>query len=178
MFLQFRMNLAKNLKRVISNSIAWTCGYGFTWIIKWPLAQLLTGESSISEGLRKVNQRTANTESLGPLDILKQQVDMLFPSKLLMLLTILLLIGIICYALIKRRRQVKQVLHLILPILFIALYPYMWYMVALEHSEVHYWFTYRNQLVTVLALGLSVLLVYKKSKNQSIMQTKRTKGFR
>ena len=87
---------------------------------------------------------------------------MLLPSKVLMVFAIVLIVGIVCYALIKRQEQIKQALPLILPLLFIALYPYVWYMAALEHSEIHYWFTYRNQLVTVLALGLSVLLVYRK----------------
>lgn len=46
-----------------------------------------------------------------------------------------------------------------LAFLMVAALPYLWYAAAANHSWVHYWFTYRGQLVTVVALGFAALSV-------------------
>ena len=37
-------------------------------------------------------------------------------------------------------------------ILLLIGYPYIWYTVLAGHSQVHYWFTYRLQIIAVFSL--------------------------
>ena len=39
-----------------------------------------------------------------------------------------------------------------LPMLMVAAYPYLWYLVLANHSQIHFWYTYRAQLVTMFGL--------------------------
>jgi hypothetical protein len=34
--------------------------------------------------------------------------------------------------------------------LWVALYPYIWYSLLANHSQIHHWFTYRAQLVSLM----------------------------
>ena len=43
-----------------------------------------------------------------------------------------------------------------LPILLVAAYPYIWYLVMSNHSQIHYWYTYRAQLVTLFGVLLFI----------------------
>ena len=51
-----------------------------------------------------------------------------------------------------------------LPILFVAAYPYIWYLVMSNHSQIHYWFTYRAQLVALFG-GLVFLAAVLREKD-------------
>ena len=48
------------------------------------------------------------------------------------------------------------------PLLFISLYPFVWYAVIRNHSMVHYWMTHRNLAVTFFCLTCMVGLSLQK----------------
>ena len=52
------------------------------------------------------------------------------------------------------------------PMLIIAGYPYIWYMVLANHCQVHFWFTYRAQLVTLFGLLLFIVSILKRPSEQ------------
>lgn len=37
--------------------------------------------------------------------------------------------------------------------MFIACYPFFWYIVFRNHSYIHYWFTYREIGISIFAIG-------------------------
>ena len=170
MFLQGKVSLSKNLKLLVGCAILWGLGYGLAWAIKWPIAQIVTGEPAIADGLGEIlfqsgsrqNQVSNEASKLSRTNILAKQIQMMFPSKIFAVLAVVAIVFVVAYIAVRKRNQLKQAIPRVVPLLLLALLPYVWYIFALKHSNEHYWFTYRNQLVTVLALGLSVLLVLRR----------------
>lgn len=59
--------------------------------------------------------------------------------------------------LVRFRRQ-KVEWWLVGLLLLIAMAPYVWYTAVAQHSMQHYWFTYRNQMVTMVAVGCACVM--------------------
>ena len=74
------------------------------------------------------------------------------------------LLVLIILILVKKLKD-KKTIAASLPIGLVALYPYIWYLVMSNHSQIHYWYTYRNQVLTLFA-GLIFLASILKSKNE------------
>ena len=54
----------------------------------------------------------------------------------------------------KFKLSIKENFGRSLPFLAIAFYPIVWYIVVLNHSLIHYFFTYRSQIITVIAVSM------------------------
>ncbi|MCM1179175.1 MAG: hypothetical protein NC347_02880 [Clostridium sp.] len=164
-------NIVHHLKMLLSASIVWAFGYGFTFIGKWCVASVLLGEnvfsSSLSKGLIRVNDESNVT--IDRLSILKLNIksilgyDSFSIKELAVMLIWFVLIICILHHLFRKTYSKANLL-----LLLIALYPYIWYMVLANHSQIHFWFTYRSQIVTifpVLYLLLSTIdfrkMIYK-----------------
>ena len=52
------------------------------------------------------------------------------------------------------------------PLLFISLYPFVWYAVIRNHSMVHFWMTHRNLAVTFFCLTSMVGLSLQKTSGE------------
>ncbi|BFL35735.1 hypothetical protein K380107A5_11060 [Holdemania massiliensis] len=48
-----------------------------------------------------------------------------------------------------------------LPLLFVASYPFIWLLILGNHSQIHYYMTYRNILVFFLAMNIFVVEAFK-----------------
>ena len=51
----------------------------------------------------------------------------------------------------KKAKDMKTIMAY-LPMLLVAAYPYIWYLVMSNHSQIHFWYTYRAQLVTLFGI--------------------------
>ncbi|WP_375846707.1 hypothetical protein [Enterococcus durans] len=85
----------------------------------------------------------------------KNYFSFLFCYRLMYTNTTLLILGLTCvfflyYSFKKRGFQFSW--GFILAMVFIALTPYIWYNVLANHSQIHFWFTYRVQILTTFAL--------------------------
>ena len=97
------------------------------------------------------------------LDVYKRQIrdnGMISWSKVVIVIAVIALILLIW----KKAKDMKTILAY-LPMLLVAAYPYIWYLVMSNHSQIHYWYTYRNQVLTLFA-GLIFLASILKSKNE------------
>ena len=62
-----------------------------------------------------------------------------------------LLLIVMILILVKKLKD-KKTIAACLPIGLVALYPYIWYLVMSNHSQIHFWYTYRAQLVTLFGI--------------------------
>ncbi|MFR2300336.1 MAG: hypothetical protein ACLS6P_08785, partial [Clostridium paraputrificum] len=46
-----------------------------------------------------------------------------------------------------------------IPILLVAAYPIIWFIVLSNHSDIHYWFTYRSLMISLYSI-ISLLLCF------------------
>ena len=143
-------------------SLSWFFGYALTWISKWLLSAAILGVRYFWRTMSVVQYRLEGSEE-EPLDRIGtiqrnlkawlnvQDGGVISWSKIALVILIVAVVLIIW----RKLRDWKTV-GAYLPILFVAAYPYIWYLVMSNHSQIHYWYTYRAQLVALFA-GLMFL---------------------
>lgn len=128
----------------------WLFGYAGLWAAKIALAALLTTEPVWQVTWAQVTLRTVG-DNLSPLDALLRNLSVFWrkPYKLAGS-------GVTVWAAVEaartrgRRQPVKAITAGLL--VAVALLPPLWYLLIVNHSDVHYFFTHRSLGVTVFAL--------------------------
>ena len=69
-----------------------------------------------------------------------------------------------------KRLKDQKTVRAYLPMLLVAFYPYIWYLVMSNHSQIHYWYTYRAQLVTLFGGLVFLCAILREKKNDGISQ--------
>ena len=138
-------------------SLTWFFGYALTWISKWLLSAAILGVRYFWRTMSVVQYRLEGSEE-EPLDRIGtiqrnlkawlnvQDGGVISWSKIALLILIVAVVLIIW-----RKLKDWKTVGAYLPILFVAAYPYIWYLVMSNHSQIHYWYTYRAQLVALFA---------------------------
>ena len=146
------------VKALIGYSVSWAAGYVLCWSTKWILGSLILGRNILTDALNQVLFRSVGSaeEMTTPGEALSRNVGMLnymnWPA------VCLVIPGILLAALGWRQWKADRDTALrYLLILGVCLYPYLWYIAFSNHSQIHYFFTYRAQAVTVFGV-LAVLL--------------------
>lgn len=139
--------LSKTFKDVILNSLLWAVGYGLTWVSKWILATLLTSENIWADGLHNVLNRSGVLDEYGRWDALMANLDLLPWAFIAMALAVIVVLACMHFH--------KEGWRRALPLLAVALLPWIWYLFAANHSYLHNWFTFRAQAVSIAALLLA-----------------------
>ncbi|MFQ9321988.1 MAG: hypothetical protein ACLR3E_08190 [Enterococcus durans] len=144
-------SLGKQLETLVGTGVFWGIGYGLTWFFKWAISSVILRQNVIKDAIKQILFRTEgnNDYPLARVDMLKLNVDLMYTN------TTLLILGLTCvfflyYSFKKRGFQFSW--GFILAMVFIALTPYIWYNVLANHSQIHFWFTYRVQILTTFAL--------------------------
>jgi hypothetical protein len=150
---------------------AWLFNYVAFWWAKWILATVLLGQDVIANGITQLlmwegTQGTNVSQMLdslvgfavpkrlsAPLLNVAALLEWDNPQRLVLNVALhgLVLAGAGLLALRFRKSRVDR--RFVGLLLIIAAGPYLWFAAAAQHSNRHYWFTYRNQLVTMIALG-------------------------
>lgn len=137
---------------VIKLGIIWCLGYGLLFFTKWVLASIILHRDAIKLALDQILFRVNGDEKypVNRIDTIRSNFTYFFVPVAKKVLTFITIIwGIL---LIKYRKNIKKNCKCIIPILFVAIIPYVWYFVFAGHSGIHAWFTYKIQAITVFAL--------------------------
>ncbi len=132
-------------------SLLWGGAYLLTWFSKWILTTLFTSDNVLRDGLNQVLIRVGTGEDFNRWSALVENVKLL-PVWAILLWLLLIAVPVV---LAFRKKYSKSVL-LLIPFMLL---PYVWYLFAANHSYIHCWFTYRNQMLTVSALSIALLLM-------------------
>ena len=130
-------------------SLLWAVGYGLTWVTKWILATLLTSENIWKDGFHNLSNRSGVLDDYGRWDALMDNMDLLPWTFIFLALAVILVLA--CW------HFHRQGWRRALPLLVVALIPWVWYLFAANHSYLHSWFTFRAQAVTVAGLLLAAM---------------------
>lgn len=137
-------SLGKIFIDILKMSVFWGIAFALTWGAKWLLATLTTDANIWADAMNNVAHRSNYIEDYTRLDAIAVNLKLL-NSKFIVITAIIMLVMM---ALHFRREGWRPALLLLL----IAFVPYLWYFVVANHSYEHFWFTYRLQFVSVLAL--------------------------
>lgn len=141
---------------VIKNSVMWCIGYFGMWFGKWVAASVILKDNVIKDGFEQMRFRTSNaTDTM--VDKKISALSAVFANFSSMTniyyIVVFFLLLLFLFFVMKKQRdyRLKNIVkqgHL----LWIALYPFIWYAVIKNHSYDHSSFTYRALFVTVFAL--------------------------
>ncbi|BBM17514.1 hypothetical protein G15_1159 [Enterococcus avium] len=141
------------LKSILLNSFSWGIGYGLTWLSKWIFASLVLKKNILEDAFRTIIFRTEgdNNIPLNRINMFENNMNTMFNNFYVVLIACVIILTIII--LIKKREHIMNRISLnSIYILLLIGYPYIWYTVLAGHSQVHYWFTYRLQIIAVFSL--------------------------
>lgn len=139
------------IKAVIQSSVFWGIGYFGFWMEKWILCNLLTKENIIADALQAISERVGRSvfeEPIGYVETVLENIGILckYPYVLAVFgAVVLTFMGL-------RKSRLNFAKEMLAGYLLIAVYPLIWYAVAMNHSYVHADMTYR-------ALGISIFSV-------------------
>ncbi len=128
--------------------ILWVIGYGLTFLSKWVLASLVLKENILKDGFGQSFYRM-NADGLSRWDAVGKNLDMLPWIWVCAALILFLIVSVLHF---QRKGGLKALYFLL-----IASLPYLWYLVVSNHSELHFWFTYRLQFITLSSLFMALL---------------------
>lgn len=156
-------SLLSEIKTLLTYGVAWLAGYIFTWLGKWSLASIILNRNVFIEAFKQAKFRAggqghqmsglaqrfgAETRNIGSIFPFSTLGDNSIMCSLLFFAIVLSL----CYIVRKEKCTYNKLL------LSLATLPYLRFFILGNHSYLHYFFTFRAQLTTILCLSL--LLVY------------------
>lgn len=149
--------------------LLWGIGYGGTWMAKWIIATCITPENvfaeAISVGHYRINGAVPQMGDYSILDTLMSNIQKMPMFLFIVLFVILSILATVFH----RRVSIKNILVFVV----IGLMPYLWYIVLSNHSWTHCWFTYRSQVIAIMAVVLILSSMVDWPRIQSLHRKKR-----
>ena len=141
----------EQIKDIVFRSFSWGMGYGLTWITKWIIASIVLKENIILNALNQGLYRIEGNDNhkVVQKDMLYLNITQIITKEIMAFLLVGLIIFIILILLFKRKHSFSKNCFILL---IVALYPYIWYIVLTGHSQDHFWFTYREQIITIFSV--------------------------
>ncbi len=152
-------------KRVITGGLFWAIGYGGMYISKWALATAFTDVNVFANAMSQLLYRMGNTQveaeksavvDLSTTLVLNFYSLLKTPALVAFLLFVMALI-ILRIRKLKRKAPSKPCQSVALGLLLLMASPFVWYAVLLNHSFLHFWFTFRE--LTIFAFALAALFI-------------------
>lgn len=145
----------RNCEAVLTASVLWAVGYLGNWAAKWILASCVLGRNVIEDGFSQGLNRLGNgQEEISGIGAIAYNLFAIVPpgitgGDLKWFVLGGLAVLLVLFVIFLKFHAEKAVLKAQLPILALIAYPYLWYLVMTNHSQIHYIFTYRVQFMTV-----------------------------
>lgn len=152
---QDRMTLKENILKIVLFGASWSIGYLGMWVFKWIIGSLILNQDVIANGVETTLFRMSNAESVGEgvafsiLDPLRLNLSVYFKK---VYLIVFALIGVYYLKRLWPLDFSRDNLKKALPLITVSLIPFVWYAAVVNHSSIHYWFTYRILVIFFLAL--------------------------
>jgi len=141
-------------------AVPWCCGYVGMWLLKWLLAGAVLGENVLPYVTEHIDERlSGEVAGIGPIRLVSgaiwRNVFCLFPlgwGVVGALTGLALLVGAAYVGFVYLQKGCDK--RLILTYALLGLVPYARYLTLRNHSFLHFFFTYRAQMASVLAAAL------------------------
>jgi len=147
------------LKNSAKTVIAWGCGYAGMWIMKWIMASVVLRENVMPYVSSNIEERLSGDVGVSLIQQLwgavYRNVSCLFPFEygaIGAIIGVMLVILAVYIGFVYRKKSFNK--YYIGIFVIVGLVPYIRYLILLNHSYLHCFFTYRAQMATILAIVL------------------------
>ena len=157
-----QLELKPILFRVLKWSSIWIFGYVGMWVGKWVVASIFTDENIIASAIDSIKFRSgtyiSESQSFTWGEMFRRNFIWCFDENaILFKMFLLIAVAILVTLLINKKLVMKFNFAIVITMLIFCLMPIARYIIASNHSYIHYWFTYRECVVIVMAALSTVL---------------------
>lgn len=162
------------IKEIIVFMLIWLVGYVGMWFAKWIIASVVLQVNAFDYVLDKAFIRVngevlRTTQQQILIGAIERNIMAIFPLNLIKNPYVLGSMPIVLIILFLIFKKEKRELTYMIPLLIIAIVPYVRYVVLANHSYLHYFFTFRSQFPVIMAIILTFVHgVDMKKMNQQI----------
>ena len=149
-------DIKKTIIELIKLSMFWAISYILAFFAKWVIASCILQKDIITNALEQILFRTNGSDKYPATRLGAISINIEYLNNAVLLLFGILIVFIWIIALVKRRKKIKDMKKAI-PLIILAIYPYIWYAVIAGHSTVHAFFTYRAQAIMIFGILCAML---------------------
>lgn len=154
---QERTSLGVSFKKGGSLLFSWGFGYSAMWACKWLIGTVVTSQNVLSIASAKLAERSCLTaiQSTGLFSDLRtalfQNIKAFFHTPATFLFAAVVVVLALLIAIRLRRSGLKDLASVSFPYVILACMPPAWYLIASNHSSIHYWFTNKSLAVSAFS---------------------------
>ena len=144
-------SLLQQMIFIIQLGVLWALGYAILFFTKWVIASVVLNKDAITLALNELLFRVNGNEThpVNRIQTLKNNFNYFFVPTAKYILLLIFVIWIIAFILYRKKFKEYK---LAIPLICIAIVPYIWYLAFSGHSSIHAWFTNKIQAVTLFAI--------------------------
>ncbi|MCX7996283.1 MAG: hypothetical protein N2691_00820 [Patescibacteria group bacterium] len=149
----------RSVIRMLAICMAWAIGYLGIWSLKWIMVELFIAPGALRTALETIGTRTGGKadEAFSHFEAVRRNLFQLVGyDRSNKIAAVVVGIGATLFLLRYNKFSAIEMRNLI-PLAAGSMIPYLWYLVAANHSYIHVWYTYRSQFLTVAAATLAYL---------------------
>lgn len=158
-------NVRRNIKQLICFLFHWGIGYIGMWAGKWIIASIVLKRNVLLNSFSAIQNRSSLHDANGMFfsiaDVLSRNIEAFLKNPVIILAIIFLAVQLI---LLYKYGLKENCYSSIIIFVSIAMLPFIWYIGASNHSFIHFWFTYKELIIT--AFSIFCLVVNLKSSEQ------------
>lgn len=150
--------IIEGIKKITKYSMGWIIGYVGMWGGKWIVGSILTGRDMFSDAFSSIGIRTHGQGEYKGVLSYGNTMQTIWNSINDIPMLILLILTIAIIAIYLTRNKCKVSLGLVevsrsVCFMIVGLFPFAWYFVAMNHSVIHPWMSYRELAITIWAIA-------------------------
>lgn len=150
--------LFPKMKKVILSSALWTIGYAGMWMEKWLIGSLVTGNNLFIQAIRSGKFRAGGNIEGGhitPVDVILKNFTAIDNHVIYTIFVICVVLLLVCY--LSGKYKIKLRKDMIFPLLFVGIYPFVWFFVMKNHSYGHFWMVHKILMLTIIAMAYAIV---------------------
>ena len=154
-----KISLKEAIKIIVKNTLLWGMGWIITNLTKWIIVDILYNRNLIYKSIMQFIFRSLGTseENLAWYMGLSNNWNWAFRHTLMFFTT---LIFYVIYTLIRNYKNITINVKQAIPYLIISFMPIAWFMVMVNHTWFHFWFTWRNLILFYIGIGIFLLKLF------------------
>jgi len=152
-------NIKEEFLNLIKTGLAWCFGYIGMWAGKWILGTALTDENILQQAIERILFRSrGDVSEYSYIDILRRNLEL---REDILVISVLFMIGCLFNLIVKKQKinWIEIIVYLLIMVI-----PFAWFFVAANHSYIHYFFTYRDLTIFVMAVTCMGIRLIEKAK--------------
>ena len=157
--------LLKRIDKILIKSvIVWGIGYAITWLTKWIVYDVIYNQGLLKSAINQVAYRTQKSNVRTDKNVWQILTGFMINTLFNFLVIIIILYSLSLIGFNKYKIKINSISNVFkrtgLPILIIAIMPFVWYIVLANHTVLHGIFVYRHMLIFLIGVLLFIKNIF------------------